>query len=54
LGLVALLVFKAGIHPVYLAQLEGSAKNPPTRMPSLPMLAKLAKALKVKVGKLLE
>jgi len=48
------LAKKAGIHRVYLAQMEGSAKNPPTRTPSLPMLEKLAKALKVKVGKLLE
>ena len=48
------LAKKAGIHPIYLAQLEGSAKNPPTRTPSLPVLEKLAKALKVKVGELLE
>lgn len=48
------LAAKAGIHPVYLAQIEGSAKNPPTRTPSLPMLQKLAKALKVKVGELVE
>jgi transcriptional regulator with XRE-family HTH domain len=48
------LAKKAGIHPVYLAQIEGSAKNPPTRTPSLPMLQRLAKALKVKVGELLE
>jgi transcriptional regulator with XRE-family HTH domain len=48
------LAKRARIHPVYLAQIEGSAKNPPTRTPSLPMLEKLAKALKVKVGELLE
>ncbi len=48
------LAKKAGIHPIYLAQIEGSTKNPPTRTPSLPMLGKLAKVLKVKVAELLE
>jgi transcriptional regulator with XRE-family HTH domain len=48
------LAKKVGTHQVYIAQMEGSAKNPPTRTPSLPMLEKLAKALKVKVGELLE
>jgi transcriptional regulator with XRE-family HTH domain len=50
----AALAKKAGIHPIYLAQIEGSAKNPPIRTPSVPMLERLAKALKVKVGELLE
>ena len=40
---------KAKIHRVYLAQIEGA-----TRAPSLEMLDRLAKALKVKPGKLLE
>jgi transcriptional regulator with XRE-family HTH domain len=48
------LAKKAKINPIYLAQIEGSAKNSPTRTPSLPMLERLAKALKVKVGELLE
>lgn len=48
------LAKKAGIHPIYLAQIEGSPKNPPTRIPSLPMLEKLAKVLKLKVAELLE
>jgi transcriptional regulator with XRE-family HTH domain len=43
------LAEKAKIHRVYLAQLEGA-----TRAPSLEMLDRLAKALKVKVGRLLE
>lgn len=37
-----------GIHRVYLAQIEGGVKTP-----SLPMLSKIAKALKVKVTELL-
>ncbi len=48
------LAKKAGIYPIYLAQIEGTAKNPPTRTPSLPMLERLAKALKVKVAELLK
>lgn len=40
---------KAKIHRVYLAQIEGA-----TRAPSLEMLDRLAKALKVKPGRLLE
>lgn len=47
------LANKAGIHRVYLAQLEGSAKSPPTRTPSLPMLEKLAKALNVTAADLI-
>jgi len=43
------LADKAKIHRVYLAQIEGT-----TRAPSLEMLERLAKALKVKVGRLLE
>jgi len=37
------------IHRVYLAQIEGA-----TRAPSLEMLERLAKALKVTVGELVE
>jgi len=43
------LAKKAGVHRVYVAQIEGRAK-----VPSLATLEKLAKALRVKVGKLLE
>ncbi len=43
------LAEKAQVHPVYLAQIETGVK-----IPSIPTLEKLAKALKVKVGKLLE
>ena len=43
------LADKVKIHRVYLAQIEGA-----TRAPSLEMLERLAKALKVKVGELLE
>jgi transcriptional regulator with XRE-family HTH domain len=39
------LAKRAKISPIYLAQIEGSAKNPPSRTPSLPMLQRLAKAL---------
>jgi len=46
------LAKKAKIGPIYLAQIEGSAKKPPIRMPSLPMLERLAKALQVPVGEL--
>jgi len=44
----------ARISPSYLVQIEGSAKNPPIRTPSLSVLARLAKALKVTVGELVE
>jgi transcriptional regulator with XRE-family HTH domain len=40
---------RAKIHRVYLAQIEGA-----TRAPSLEMLDRLAKALKVTVGELVE
>ena len=43
------LADKAKIHRVYLAQIEGA-----TRAPSLDLLERLAKALKVKVGELLK
>ncbi len=43
------LAERTKIHRVYLAQIEGA-----TRSPSLEMLERLAKALKVKVGRLLE
>ena len=43
------LADKAKIHRVYLAQMEGA-----TRAPSLEMLDRLAKALKVTVGELVE
>jgi len=43
------LADKARIHRVYLAQIEGA-----TRAPSLEMLERLAKALRVKVGELLK
>ena len=48
------LAKKAKIGPIYLAQIEGSAKKPPIRTPSLPMLERLAKALQVKLTDLLE
>ena len=48
------LAKKAKMSPIYLAQIEGSAKNPPTRTPSLPMLQRIAKALGVKAGELLD
>lgn len=44
-----LLAKKAGLHRVYVAQIEGQ-----TKVPSLATLEKLAKALRVKVTKLLE
>jgi len=47
------LAAKAKIARVYLAQVEGSAKNPPTRTPSLGVLERLAKALGVPVTELL-
>ena len=43
------LADKAKIHRVYLAQIEGA-----TRAPSLEMLDRLAKALRVKPAELLE
>ena len=43
------LANKVKIHRVYLAQMEGA-----TRAPSLEMLERLAKALKVTVGELVE
>jgi XRE family transcriptional regulator, regulator of sulfur utilization len=43
------LAKKAGLHRVYVAQIEGQ-----TKVPSLAALGKLAKALGVKVGRLLE
>jgi XRE family transcriptional regulator, regulator of sulfur utilization len=39
----------AGVHRVYVAQIEGQ-----TKVPSIATLEKLAKALGVKVGRLLE
>jgi len=43
------LAKRAGLHRVYVAQIEGQTKTP-----SIPTLEKLAKALGVKVGRLLE
>lgn len=43
------LAVKVGIHPIYLAQIEGGVK-----VPSLDVLERLARALKVKVTELLE
>ena len=43
------LARKAGVHRVYVAQIEGQSK-----VPSIATLEKLAKALNVKVGRLLE
>jgi transcriptional regulator with XRE-family HTH domain len=43
------LADKVKIHRVYLAKIEGAVQAP-----SLEILERLAKALKVKVGKLLE
>lgn len=43
------LADKAKIHRVYIAYIEAA-----TRAPSLEMLERLAKALKVKVGELVE
>ena len=47
------LADKAEISLVYLAQIEGSAKNPPVRTPSLRTLERLAKSLGLPVGELL-
>jgi transcriptional regulator with XRE-family HTH domain len=43
------LARKAGLHRVYVAQIEAQ-----TKVPSLGTLEKLAKALKVKIAELLE
>jgi XRE family transcriptional regulator, regulator of sulfur utilization len=43
------LAKKAGVHRVYVAQIEAQ-----TKVPSLPTLEKLAKALGAKVATLLE
>ena len=43
------LAKRAGLHRVYVAQIEGRTKTP-----SIATLEKLAKALGVKVGRLLE
>lgn len=48
------LARKVGITQVYVAYLEGGRKSKASRTPSLRTLEKLAKALKVKVGELLE
>jgi transcriptional regulator with XRE-family HTH domain len=48
----AALAQRVGTHQVYIAQIEGSATKSPTRTPSLPMLEKIAQALKVKMGEL--
>jgi len=45
----AQLAKRAGVHRIYVAQIEGE-----TKVPSLATLEKLAKALHVKVGRLLE
>jgi transcriptional regulator with XRE-family HTH domain len=45
----AQLAEKAGIHRIYVAHFEAA-----TKMPSLATLERLAKALGVKVGKLLD
>ena len=43
------LAKKVNVHRIYLAQIEGQAKTP-----SLRVLERLARALKVKVSELLE
>ena len=43
------LAERAGVHRVYVAQIESQ-----TKVPSIATLEKLAKALNVKVGRLLE
>ena len=45
----AQLAKRAGVHRIYVAQIEGQ-----TKVPSLATLEKLAKALNVKIGRLLE
>ena len=46
---LAALAEAAGVHRIYIAQIEGG-----TKVPSIATLEKLAKALKVKAGRLLE
>jgi transcriptional regulator with XRE-family HTH domain len=48
------LADQAGITQVYLAQLEGSEKNPPIRNPSLRALNSLARELGVRVSDFFE
>ena len=48
------LAKKVGISRVHLANIESSDKAPHHRRPSLSTLEKLARALGVKVGRLLE
>lgn len=45
----AALAEAAGVHRIYIAQIEGG-----TKVPSIATLEKIAKALGVKVGRLLE
>ena len=45
----AQLAKRAGVHRIYVAQIEGQ-----TKVPSLATLEKLAKALNVKIGRVLE
>jgi transcriptional regulator with XRE-family HTH domain len=45
----AALAEAAGVHRIYIAQIEGG-----TKVPSIATLEKIAKALGVRVGKLLE
>jgi transcriptional regulator with XRE-family HTH domain len=45
----AALAEAAGVHRVYIAQIEGG-----TKVPSIATLEKIAKALGVKAGRLLE
>jgi DNA-binding XRE family transcriptional regulator len=48
------LAEKVGITSVYLAYLEGGPKSRSSRTPSLRLLQRLAKALRVKVGDLFQ
>jgi transcriptional regulator with XRE-family HTH domain len=50
----AALAARVQSSQVYIAQIEGSAQTPPKRVPSLAMLEKLAKALRVKPSTLLD
>ena len=45
----AALAEAVGVHRIYIAQIEGGSK-----VPSIATLEKIAKALNVKVGRLLE
>ena len=45
----AALAELVGVHRIYIAQIEAG-----TKVPSIATLEKIAKALKVKVGRLLE